>query len=80
MSEMIDRVAKAICRAEIGSIGPYGFDLEETGQQSAAHWRSLARAAIAAMREPTQVMLDAGWDSRSVPRYCWENMIDEALK
>jgi hypothetical protein len=76
MSEMVDRVAEAISLSfhEEGYID---------GVSDPSIWRefqSAAREAIAAMRMPTQEMLDRGWEVRSVPRYTWENMIDAALK
>jgi hypothetical protein len=37
-----------------------------------------ARAAIAAMREPTEEMLEAGWQHSSA-RTAWQGMIDAAL-
>ena len=48
-------------------------------------WLYLAKAAIAAMREPTEAMLGAAtrlaptWDD-DVSRAKWQAMIDEALK
>lgn len=40
-----------------------------------------ARAAIGAMREPTEAMDRAGWDTRcESPSSAWRDMIDEALK
>lgn len=69
MSEMVERVALAIS----GSDDPVNI-LE-------IH-RHRARAAIAAMREPTVAMLTEAWvaalfeDATGV----WQAMIDEALK
>lgn len=41
-------------------------------------------AAIAAMREPTEEMISAGWDQdveqTVYPGKTWQDMIDEALK
>jgi hypothetical protein len=68
MSEMIERVAKAICAA-------YSNDPWDNLD---AHWlrvyRTEARAAIESMREPTGPMLSVGSD------LMWRAMIDEALK
>ncbi len=63
MSDMIERVAKAICGPE----DPCRLDL--------------ARAAIEAMREPTDAMCGA-WDVGDTPeaKPCWQAMIDEALR
>lgn len=43
-------------------------------------WEDIAYAAIAAMREPTEQMLDAGRNDREEDRGSWRAMIDEALK
>lgn len=67
---MVDRVAVAILAAN--DVGPTNY------------W-TLARAAIAAMREPTKAMEDVelydnwSWDDIS-PRRAWQTMIDAALK
>lgn len=71
MSEMVERVAKAIM-ARFND--PLPFHAEE-----------LARAAIEAMREPTNAMERAGDEYgrfTNGPSACvvWEAMIDEALK
>jgi hypothetical protein len=86
MSGMVERVARAICRA--GICGPRSH----LDQQENENWRSFkieARAAISAMREPTQAMVDAVYidpgfcDEPGVPSPpddVWRQMIDEALK
>jgi hypothetical protein len=71
MSEMIERVAKAIFDT---------MDVTDGLDGSAAE--RYARAAIEAMRESTQAMDDAGAiysDCNGAPR-TWEAMIDEALR
>jgi len=69
MSEMIERVAKAIYEA---------MDLSDGLDGTAA--KTYARAAIEAMREPTEAMLNASyltsWDADEV----WKDMIDAALQ
>lgn len=81
MSEMIERVARAICRS--GICGPR----EHLDEQENLNWRKFeleARAAIEAMREPTPDMLYAGAQTyqgitfSGVPS--WTAMIDAALK
>ena len=51
---------------------------------NADEWPIIARAAIAAMREPTERMVEAGESADSVgmgaPRDVWPAMIDAALK
>ena len=74
MSEMVERVAKAM--------------VDEDGDYTVRdHHRRRARAAIAAMREPTQRMLEVGrrgpnreymWDHDAL--VAWQDMVDEALK
>ena len=78
---MVDRVARAIA-------GQLDGELDDG-------WRAKARAGIAAMREPTPAMVEAGdaversWEyadngSREYsdldPAEAWRAMIDEALK
>jgi hypothetical protein len=69
MSEMVERVAQALADAEYRS---YDGD---------ANHYEMARAAIAAMREPTDDMIcaakdeDMAWNVGDV----WRAMIDEAL-
>lgn len=69
MSEMVERVAKAIREAHVGR--PM-YELVNT--------EDLARAAIEAMREPTPDMVSEGDDYRAFSsRTTWQAMIDEAL-
>ena len=59
MSEIVERVARAICRA--GICGPKDH-LDEQEDRSWRKFELEARAAIAAMREPTRVMVNAAWN------------------
>jgi predicted RNA methylase len=74
MSEMIDRVARELCLAL--------YDKDTTFPMVAA--QKAARAAIAAMREPTEAMIEGTnypnttWDSGDAD--VWRAMIDAALK
>ena len=83
MSEMVERVAWAMMVAEetpdTGPVLPW----EKQSRFTRDKFLRDARAAIAAMREPTPAMLVAGtefegdgwgWLSK-----CWEAMIDTAL-
>lgn len=92
MSEMVEKVTKAIFRVT--------FHESEPNEVVNAKWiewpedvalsRKQARAAIAAMWEPTAEMVAAAWASRqseaegttpgSVFNHAWQAMIDEALK
>jgi len=73
-SEMIERVARAICRAEYGP-----------GDAGWANQIPAARAAIEAMREPTEGMLDKGAVAEGDGNLAqqalniWAAMIDAAL-
>jgi hypothetical protein len=69
VSEMVERVAAAIIA---------GFD-EITEPEEREDALKLARAAIAAMREPTEAMLIAG-QNRNARLDAYRDMIDEALK
>jgi hypothetical protein len=55
MSEMIERVARAICEAE--RMNP------DDALGGWVHWRDAARAAIEEMREPTEGMADAAYNA-----------------
>lgn len=91
MSEMVERVARAVCKAN-------GTD-PDNDDFPPCDWRNYvpeANAAIAAMREPTGAMIDAGANSYGVPTpaigslplsvlngqpsKAWKTMIDEALR
>lgn len=87
MTEMIERVAKAM-QADDGSpcISRLKFDLCRSGDGCIC--RSLARAAIEAMREPTLDMIEEGAFvshdgddivGRSRAKVCYRAMIDQAL-
>jgi hypothetical protein len=80
MSEMVERVAKALLNAEVGG-GEEVWRLipEYTREFNRIH----ARAAISAMREPTSAMFDNAMphmDSWSSNTEWWHKMIDGALK
>jgi hypothetical protein len=82
--EIIERVARALCRAA----GHSPDDPTKTGELRWMFWRSDAIAAITAMREPTDGMLVAARDW-SYKKYgqpigndaaigCFSSMIDAA--
>ena len=91
-SEMVERVAraafKADCdvndypinwgRADASSGLPRGFKTE------ILVWQAIARAAIEAMREPTERMVDIGADAILAeglsPRNCYFDMITAVLQ
>ena len=72
MDSMVERVARAICR-------------HEGDEEDWPCWFGEARAAIEAMREPTEAMVDAfvwyghGKTIGDVARIGWQSMIDAAL-
>ncbi len=76
MSEMVDRVAKALAGR--------GWEGLEDGDVFCSnptkyHYRCQAREAIAAMRVPTPAMLEAGPFEPYMDRDVWAKMIDAAL-
>jgi hypothetical protein len=79
MSEMVDRIARAI--AEAGNGGVWTDEQWYKEYQRDIH-RIRARAAIKAMREPTDEMVHAGLlaGCRVNSIEGWRAMVDEALK
>lgn len=84
MSEMVERIARAILAVDYPEDA--GSDLEEMWwERRGDAYLAYARAALEAMREPTEQMAQAGlsptyiWvDETAEP--IWRRMIDEALK
>ena len=77
MSEMVERVAR-----EIGRVMVLNFPATEHLTSGIVE-REIARAAIAAMREPTALMVERGRDAKddeSTTIEIWQIMIDGALK
>lgn len=84
---MIEKVAKSICMAQWG-----GYPLDEKARNEWPEWRQavkLARAAIEAMREPTEDMISDGWTAHdmhgdygqgNIPKLVFEAMIESAIK
>ena len=68
-TEMVERVARAL--ADSQGMGEFpGLEM----------YRVMARAAIEAMREPTEAMLEVGFGGATgVKRKLWQLMIDDAL-
>lgn len=78
VTEMIERVARAICDADFGH---GAFDKISDGIRSV--YAVKAHAAIAAMRKPTEAVLlvAAHYLESSVdPRFAWQAMINAALE
>jgi len=80
MNEMIERVARALARQYY----KYHFDRDHDGDWE--DWTGPARAAIEAMREPTEAMTDLIWQETADPCWrenaikAWQAGIDEALR
>ena len=85
--DMVEQVAKAIYDCH-KLIQPSSFTWEETIEpRHREAWLKYARAAIAAMREPTPAMLKAcdsimggGFQNSHSDLETWQEMIDAALK
>lgn len=76
MTDMIERVAQAI------------YDQQSDGAGPVSDFYPVARAAIEAMREPTDKMVQAAEDGMvytqdltfgQISRFAWRDMIDDAL-
>ena len=78
MSDMVERVARAMHEAVYEqSI----HDWQNSNDYIRGYLRKQARAAIAAMREPTETMINRkDADGRAMATDIWQSMIDEALK
>lgn len=83
MGEMVDRVARAM--AESRDLIWENMSEFSNADETPEYYRSLARAAIAAMREPTGEMIQAanpyvkGYDDMRSSYAAWQAMIDAAL-
>ncbi len=75
--DLVERVARAMFVVE-------SDDPDDPGvwEYAAENYRALARAAIEAMREPTEAMIDAGaiYADCNGAHGAWQAMIDAALK
>jgi hypothetical protein len=85
MSEMIEQVAKAMWDVRRAHANKDGIFLEFWGDGTVPKANGImeeARAAINAMREPTEVMQKAAREQTGQQSYAdvWRAMIDEALK
>lgn len=73
--DMIERVARAIA-GKLDDNTPW----KECGQGFRETCILLARAAIEALREPTEAMLEEGPGEPYMEKHVWALMIDAALK
>lgn len=81
---MIERVARALCEAEGMEWGAQASAMTSGsgGDNEQEYYLTQARAAIEAMREPTEAMQDAGeshCNDYGTPSGCFRAMIDAAL-
>jgi hypothetical protein len=72
MTDLVKRVARAIAKAA----NPMPWDMLDEDAVRSYHLQ--ARAAIAAMREPTEAMIEAVPDVMTASE-AWQAMIDAAL-
>lgn len=83
METMIERVAKALCINNHGN-PEEKINVERTGFELRWHlYIKDAKAAIQAMHEPTEKMIEAAFGKHEKPnpfRTAWYAMIDAALK
>ena len=77
MSEMVDRIVDVLRRLPVRDLANPGGELD------GLRLREAARAAIEAMREPTEAMIDAcdiNIPTTGTITGVWEDMISAALK
>lgn len=55
--EMVERVARAICKEQFASLDEWNWELQSDAFRES--YRDKARAAIEAMKEPTDAMIEA---------------------
>jgi len=88
MSEMVERVAEAMWWQLAQKVpgldrSSWAIAAVHPSDEPQEHWRTLARAAIEAMREPTDAIMLAAFEPDGeveFARAVWKTMIDEALK
>lgn len=76
MSEMVERVAKALFEWQASHGDWNAADAEDIREDC----RTAAREAIGAMHGPTDAMCEAAAECDGPPSITWEAMIDQALK
>jgi hypothetical protein len=77
MSEIVEAVARAIYEAEKPNHHA-GWEVFSKIGNNRDFQMKIARAAIEAMREPTEKMINRGYATRPT-KACWQAMIDAAL-
>lgn len=89
VESMVERVARAICDGRWDAEHFNETANGEEPEEQREYWRGIARAAIEAMREPTDAMVEAGFDAgddtvqgyseNADPQDTWQSMIDAAI-
>ena len=80
MSEMVEKVARAMAEKSKAR-QPGMHTLNSLPMDGKEDFLEMARAAIEAMREPTEAMEDAAFSSTlTIPKRGYQAMIDAALK
>lgn len=79
MSEMIERVARALCKQN-GTDPETEITLPLVSGKNWTLYQASARIAIETMREPTEAMVTDEVRSLVYPEDAWGIMIGEALK
>lgn len=92
MSEIVERVARALCDEDLWQCGGSDGTRLNPAMPNWHHYRKQARLTIEAMREPTEAMCEAGATyyhdnyqtghakEQTAAPDIWRAMIDEALK
>ena len=78
MSDMVEKVARAIhmcAMQQEPDLAPW----EKLGSPFKNDYLFQARAAFAAIREPTEEMMESGWQQMPELLEAWRAMIDAAL-
>jgi len=79
MTDMIDKIARAMHAAVNGHVTPPPT-WDNQSEQSQNYWRISARAAIAAMRNCTPAMLDAGSAAHPAGGYVRETLLTDIIE
>jgi hypothetical protein len=82
MSDMIERIARAMCEEDGANWNAANFNETANGdepEEQREYWRAKARAVLEAMKEPTPEMVEAGY-GYSRPEDSWFAMISKAME
>lgn len=83
-NDLIERAAIALCAQSVVRLtgAPNPGEWSTNQEYMRERYRQNARAVLAAIREPTDAMINAAGESGEYPTYesIWHAMIDEALR